>query len=136
MPLEIEPGSGKSRIERRSQMRRTILVFPAALLALAAVGTAAARPSATEATTVKVTAKDFYFKLSTKTVKPGRVTFVIRNASSALHDFMIAGRRSTTIGPGKPTRLTVTLKPGRYPYKCTVDSHAELGMKGVLRVQR
>ena len=30
--------------------------------------------------------------------------------------------------------MTVTLRKGKYPYRCTVDSHAELGMKGVLRV--
>jgi plastocyanin len=113
---------------------RNILVLSVAGLAFAGVGTAAAGPSATQATTVKVTAKDFSFVLSTKTVKHGQVTFVIHNASPAMHDFAIAGHRSKTIGPGQTTRLTVTLKPGRYPYKCTVDSHADLGMKGVLRV--
>jgi uncharacterized cupredoxin-like copper-binding protein len=30
--------------------------------------------------------------------------------------------------------MTITLKRGRYAYRCTVDSHTELGMKGVLRV--
>ena len=113
-----------------------IPVLSAAVLAVAGVGTAAARPAATETTTVRVTAKDFSFVLSTKTVKAGQVTFVIHNASPALHDFAIAGHRSKTIEPGKTTRLTVTLKPGRYPYRCTVDSHAELGMKGVFRVLR
>jgi plastocyanin len=72
--------------------------------------------------------------MSTKTVKAGPVAFVIHNASPAPHDFAIAGHRSKTIGNGKTTRLTVTLKPGSYPYMCTVDSHAQLGMKGVLRV--
>jgi uncharacterized cupredoxin-like copper-binding protein len=62
------------------------------------------------------------------------VTFAVRNKGRTKHDFSIAGHRSKTIGPGKTTRLTVTLKKGRYPYKCTVDSHAKLGMKGVLRV--
>ncbi len=113
---------------------RAILALSAVALALAA-GPAAAQASAAGATTVNVTATDFAFKLSTKTVKPGRVTFVIRNASPALHDFKIAGHSSKTVGPGKTTRLTVTLKPGRYLYTCTVDSHAELGMKGYLRVQ-
>jgi uncharacterized cupredoxin-like copper-binding protein len=106
----------------------------AALLALAVAGTATAR-SAVTATTVQVTARDFNYKLSSKTVKAGRVTFVIKNASPALHDFAIGGHTSKTIGPGKTTRLTVTLKPGRYLYECTVDSHAELGMKGFLRVR-
>ncbi len=115
---------------------RNMLVLSAAVLAIVGVGSAEARPSAAQATTVKVTAKDFSFVLSKKTVKPGRVTFVIHNASPALHDFAIAGHRSKTIGPRKTTSLTVTLKAGRYTYTCTVDSHAELGMKGVLRVQR
>lgn len=114
---------------------RNVLVLSVAMLAFTGVGTAAARPSTAQATTVKVMAKDFSFALSTKTVKPGRVTFVIFNDSPAQHDFAIAGHQSKTIGPEKSTRLTVTLKPGRYPYTCTVDSHAGLGMKGVLRVR-
>ena len=114
---------------------RALLVASAAVLALAGAGTAAARPTAMHSTTVKVTAKDFAFVLSTKTVKAGRVTFAVHNTGASTHDFVIAGHRSKMIGPGKTARLTVTLKPGRYLYKCTVDSHAELGMKGFLRVQ-
>jgi uncharacterized cupredoxin-like copper-binding protein len=119
-------------------MMRSVLVVSAAVLALA--GGAVARPSSAHAgtrggTTVKVMAKDFSFALSTKTVKAGRVTFVIHNASPAMHDFVIAGHRSKTIGPGKTTTLIVSLKPGRYLYKCSVDSHADLGMKGFLRVR-
>ena len=114
---------------------RSLAAVAALVLALTVVGAAGARSSVTHVTTVKVTAKDFSFALSTKTVKHGRVTFVVRNAGATSHDFAIAGHHSKTIGPGKTTSLTVTLaKPGRYPYHCTVDSHAELGMKGVLRV--
>ena len=83
---------------------------------------------------MKVTAKDFSFALSTRVVNAGRITFVIRNMGASQHDFAIAGHRSKTIRHGKTTRLTVTLKPGRYLYRCTVDSHAMLGMKGYLRV--
>jgi uncharacterized cupredoxin-like copper-binding protein len=114
---------------------RSLSAAAALVLALTVVGAAAARSSVTDVTKVKVTAKDFSFVLSQKTVKHGRVTFTIRNAGQAPHDFAIAGRHSKTIGPGKTTTLTVTFaKRGRYPYRCTVDSHAELGMKGVLRV--
>jgi uncharacterized cupredoxin-like copper-binding protein len=113
----------------------SIALLPAAaMLALAAAGPAAARTSSVRSTTVKVEAKDFSFVLSPKVVHRGRVTFVIRNAGRTPHDFAIAGHTSKVIGPGKTTRLTVTLKRGRYPYRCTVDSHARLGMKGVLRV--
>jgi plastocyanin len=114
-------------------MMRSILVLSVTALALA--GAASAAPSASKTTTVDVTAKDFSFVLSTKTVKPGRVTFVIHNTGAADHDFVIAGHSSKTIGRGMTTRLEVTLKPGRYPYKCSVDSHAELGMKGTLAVR-
>lgn len=113
-------------------MLRSIAV--AAVLAVTTAGVAAAEPSSAHATTVKVKAMDFSFKLSTKVVKAGRVTFMIRNDGQTEHDFAIAGHRSKLIGPGKTTTLTVTLKRGRYPYKCTFDSHARLGMKGVLRV--
>lgn len=114
---------------------RSLSAAAVLVLALTVVGAAAARSSATHAATIKVTAKDFSFALSQKTVKHGRVTFVIRNAGHAAHDFAIAGHHSKTINPGATTKLTITLaKPGRYPYRCTVDSHAELGMKGVLHV--
>jgi plastocyanin len=86
-------------------------------------------------TTVRVTAKDFAFVLSRKTVPHGRVRFVIRNVSASPHNFAIAGHVSKTIGRGKSTTLTVMLKRGRYPYKCKVDSHAKLGMKGMLRAK-
>ncbi len=112
---------------------RSTAVLIAALLTLGAAGTASAGPAAARATTVRVTAKDFKFVLSRKTVPHGRVTFVMRNAGHTVHDFKIAGRTSKIIGPGKSTTLTVTLKRGRYSYTCTVDSHVELGMKGVLR---
>ena len=105
----------------------------AALLAVVGAGAASARPSST-VHTVKVTAKEYRFVLSTSKVPAGRVKFVIKDTGSSQHDFAIAGHTSKTIQPGQSTTLTVTLKKGKYPYRCTVDSHAELGMKGVLRV--
>jgi plastocyanin len=120
---------------RRTRMKiGRIAVLSGLVVALAGASTAAARPSVARATTVKVTAKDYSFTLSTKTVKHGRLTFVIGNSGKTAHNFEIAGHVAATIAPGKTTRLSVTLKPGRYPYMCTVDSHAKLGMKGVLRV--
>jgi uncharacterized cupredoxin-like copper-binding protein len=114
---------------------RSLSAAAVLVLALTVAGAATARSTTTHVTTIKVTAKDFSFVLSPKTVKHGRVTFAIRNAGHTAHDFAIAGHHSKTIGPGKATKLTVTLaKRGSYPYRCTVDSHAELGMKGVLHV--
>jgi len=112
---------------------RFVPLVCAALLAVVGAGAASAQSSST-LHTVKVTAKDYKFVLSTNRVPAGRVKFVIKDTGSAEHDFAIAGHTSKTIQPGQSTTLTVTLKTGKYPYRCTVDSHTELGMKGVLRV--
>jgi uncharacterized cupredoxin-like copper-binding protein len=112
---------------------RFVPLVCAALLAVVGAGAASAQSSST-LHTVKVTAKDYKFVLSTNRVPAGRVKFVIKDTGSAEHDFAIAGHTSKTIQPGQSTTLSVTLKKGKYPYRCTVDSHTELGMKGVLRV--
>jgi len=112
-------------------VRRVALPTALVFFALAAAGVA---PAAVRSTTVKVTAKDYSFKLSTKTVKHGKVTFMIKNEGHTTHDFSIAGHTSKQVGPGKSTTLTVMLTKGNHPYSCTVDSHKELGMKGVLKV--
>jgi uncharacterized cupredoxin-like copper-binding protein len=113
---------------------RAIAVLAAAVLALAGAGSTWARPSAVRTTTVRVTAKDFSFVLSRKTVPHGKVMFLLKNTGHASHDFVIAGHHSKVIAPGKTTQLTVMLKRGSYPYRCSVDSHAKLGMKGILKV--
>jgi uncharacterized cupredoxin-like copper-binding protein len=112
---------------------RSLALAPATVLALGALAAGGAT-AATRTTTVKVTAKDFSFALSRKSVPHGRVTFTIKNAGRAEHDFAIAGHSSKTIAAGKSTSLTVMLKPDRYPYRCSVDGHADLGMRGVLKV--
>jgi uncharacterized cupredoxin-like copper-binding protein len=103
-------------------------------LTFAGAGAAAYYPSTAKTTMVTVRASDFKFALSKTTVPHGRITFVIKNTGHTPHDFAIAGHTSSRVQPGKTARLTVTLKKGPYPYRCTVDSHAKLGMKGVLHV--
>ena len=110
-------------------------MIAAATLVLAGSSLARSDSTAVATTVVKVKAKDFLFVLSKKSVLHGKVKFVITNPSPAVHDFAIAGKKSKLVQPGKSTTLTVVFKKkGKYPYKCTVDSHAKLGMKGVLKV--
>jgi len=114
---------------------RSAVVLAAFALAVAGVGTAKAATTTGKAQTeVRVTAKDFSFVLSRKSVPHGRVEFVIKNSGRTAHNFEIAGHTSKTIQPGKSTTMSVQLKAGSYPYKCAVDSHAKLGMEGTLRV--
>jgi plastocyanin len=83
---------------------------------------------------VKVTATEFKFALSPTSAKAGSVTFTLVNKGHIAHDFSIAGKKTPVIGPGKTAKLTVTLKAGKYPYKCTVPGHAAAGMKGTFTV--
>jgi uncharacterized cupredoxin-like copper-binding protein len=94
---------------------------------------AGARSSAAQVTTVKVTAKEFKFILSRKTAPHGKVVFKLVNKGSVKHDFKIAGKKTPKLGHNKTATLRVTLKKGRHPFICTVDSHAKFGMKGVFR---
>jgi plastocyanin len=86
-------------------------------------------------TTIKVTAKDFKFILSKKTAKRGIVVFKVTNTAAIQHNFSIKGRTTKKLSHGQTATLRVTfLRKGTYPYKCTVDHHAALGMKGVFTI--
>ena len=115
-------------------MNRITLALGVALAALAAAAPVAAGTSAAAATTVAVTMKEVKFTLSKTKVPHGKVTFKLTNKGKIPHDFSIAGKKSKSIAKGKTGTLIVTLKKGKLPYKCTIDSHAKLGMKGVLTV--
>jgi uncharacterized cupredoxin-like copper-binding protein len=113
---------------------RLTLVSIAAVVGLTFASVALSQSHATAATTVTVTAKEFKFTLSTKTVKHGVVTFKVKNAGKLPHDFKISGKKTAMIGPGKTATLKVTLSKGSKPYLCTVPGHAAAGMKGSLKV--
>jgi plastocyanin len=116
-------------------MSRTRLVLVAALAIVAALvytEVSAARPAAAS---VGVTAKEFKFVLTRRSVPKGAVTFTVMNSGKIAHDFKIAGKKTPMLQPGKKAILKVTFaKAGSYPYLCTVPGHAKLGMKGVLKV--
>ena len=121
--------------------RKLYRVVPAvgaalALSAVAAPSLVQAQVKAhTAATTVTVAASEFKFKLSTKSAKPGTVTFKVTNKGSVQHDFKINGKKTPLLSPGKSATLSVSFKKaGSYPYMCTVPGHAAAGMKGTLKV--
>jgi len=126
-----------------------ILVLAAAAVVLVAAATAQARPSRA-AGAVAVTAgkpSEFGFKLSTKTVAHGAVTFTVTNAGAIPHTFRLcskptktaanacSGKGTALLSPGQKATLKVTIAaPGTYEYLCTVAGHAAGGMKGLLKV--
>jgi len=125
----------------RIMIRTTIVsVFVASAVALGIPAQAPASADATRSaalvTKVKVTAKNYKFVLSTKTAKRGVVVFKVTNIGSVQHNFRIKGRTTRKLSHGQSATLRVTfLRKGHYPYKCTVDSHASLGMKGVFTIK-
>jgi mono/diheme cytochrome c family protein len=61
------------------------------------------------------------------------------NESSVQHDIAIQGNGVNAKGAvganGHVSEFKVTLKPGKYPFLCTVPGHAAAGMKGTLTVK-
>ena len=90
--------------------------------------------ASTTATPVKinVTASEFKFVLSKKTVPAGTtVVFTVTNKGKIPHDFKINGKKTPTLKPGKKATLTVKFpKKGAIAYLCTLPGHAQGGMKG------
>jgi uncharacterized cupredoxin-like copper-binding protein len=103
------------------------------------------------ATLVNVTAgkpSELHFTLSKPAkLSAGTVTFRVKNAGKAVHDFKLcaapltgssaanrcAGRATRMLKPGQTTTLTIALvKSGTYEYLCSVPGHAAAGMKGLL----
>jgi len=125
----------------RIMIRATIVsVFAASVVTLGipaqAPASAHASHRAALVTKIKVTAKNFKFVLSKKTAKRGIVVFKVTNVGSVQHNFSIKGRKTRKLSHGQSATLRVTfLRKGRYPYKCTVDHHASLGMKGVFTIK-
>jgi plastocyanin len=119
---------------------RRFMVALAVVAAVVGAGASSviASRSQTQTATVKVKAGvggALKFGLSTKTAKAGTVKFVVTNVSSLPHDFAIAGKKTPLLtSKGKSATLTVKLKKGKYPYKCTVAGHAAAGMKGTFTV--
>lgn len=71
----------------------------------------------------------------------GKVKVVMKNpAGSGIdHGIEVEGhgveKRGKVVAPGKSSRLTLTLKAGKYDYYCPVAGHKDAGMKGKLTVR-
>jgi len=86
--------------------------------------------------TIAVTAKEWSFKLSKRTVPVGTtVVFKVTNKGKIGHNFVIAGKKTPILNPGKSASITVKFaKKGKIAYSCSVPGHARLGMKGTFGV--
>ncbi len=106
----------------------------AGAVAVAALGGAVGQAATT--TKVTVDMREFSFAVKPRTVAKGVVVFTVSNKGAIGHDFRIVGKKTPLVLAGGKRTLRVTFaKAGRFPYLCTLPSHAAAGMRGVLVVK-
>jgi plastocyanin len=82
-------------------------------------------------------ASQLKFNTNKLTAKAGKVTLTMTNPSPLQHDIAIKGGvnvKGDVVGQGGKSVVTTNLKPGKYTFYCTVDSHESAGMNGELDV--
>jgi plastocyanin len=122
----------------RRRIRAGVAVLTAGAVAATGALTAGV---ASGARTVHIDAKSQGFKFNRKTVRlrHGRVTFAMKNPSQFPHAIAVEGRgidrEGKTVRRGGTSRVTVTLRRGRYTFYCPVGNHRAQGMRGRLIVR-
>ncbi len=94
----------------------------------------AARPAVQR---VEVWMREFKFEPAQLEVQAGRVELVLRNEGVIPHDFAVPALKAKTeyIAAKKEQVLVLDLKPGTYPFECTIGGHKQAGMHGTLVVR-
>lgn len=114
-------------------------VAGAVLLLLRASGGEGARPEAAQPAVqrVEVRMREFKFEPARLEVQAGRVELVLRNDGVIPHDFAIPalGVKTEYIAVKKEKVVVLEVKPGTYPFECTVGGHKQAGMHGTLVVR-
>lgn len=90
-------------------------------------------------TVLKISADPQQLKYNTNqlSAKAGKVTIVMKNPSPLQHDIAIKGGvnvKGPVVSQGGQSVVTINLKPGKYTFYCTVDSHESAGMNGELDI--
>ena len=129
----------------RTHMKIGLLLAGVALLAVgcqrAAQQPAAPAAGPADEHVVDVVAKEFVFEPKDIRVRPGMVTFRVKNEGTVEHEFMIEGvtahgeHTSETFAPGVTHEVEVELTPGTYPVSCNVAGHREAGMVASITVE-
>lgn len=133
-------------------MRPASVVFAVVAFAasLTACGGSSARSTApasrtaepaTQGTTLEVSADPsnrLAFDKRLLSTTAGKVTLIMDNPSQLAHNIALEGKgirvEGATVGQYQASKLTATLKRGRYRYFCSMPGHRRAGMEGTLIV--
>src|SRR5436190_925101 len=79
-------------------------------------------------TVLKISADPSQLKFNTTqlSAKAGKITIEMKNPSGLEHNVSLKGganENGNTVGQGGTSTVTATLKPGKYTFFCSVDSH-------------
>jgi plastocyanin len=136
-------------------MKRLLILSTALVLAVAGCGGSSSSSTSTSSsgggstaasgggggggTQLKISADPSQLKFNTNqlSAKAGKVTITMENPSPLQHNVSIKGgvnASGNTVGQGGKSVVTVTLKPGKYTFYCSIDGHEAAGMNGELDV--
>jgi plastocyanin len=125
---------------RRKAVAGVTLAALALVAALAIVATGSARSG--QRLSLRASGSGaLKFNKKKLTARPGKATIVMVNPKSSgiPHGIEVEGKgiekRGKNVGPGHTSRVTLTLKKGKYTFYCPVDGHRSAGMKGTLVVK-
>jgi plastocyanin len=127
--------------------RSALTLALCSLVALGCGGDDAAKEEPERAVTVPANARvavvgrEYSFDPSRVVVRgAGPLTLILRNRGSLAHNLKVVRNREQIGGTpsfpaGQARSARVNLEHGNYQIVCTVGDHAELGMRGTLRVR-
>jgi plastocyanin len=80
------------------------------------------------------------FDKNTLAAPAGAVRITMKNPAPVPHNISIEGpgglsKQGPTVQKGGASQVEATLKPGTYPYYCSVPGHRQAGMQGTLTVK-
>src|SRR5881409_98091 len=129
-------------------MKRLLIFSATVLVAVAGCGSSSSSSSSTGSpaassggggggTQLQISADPQQLKFNTSqlSAKAGKVTITMTNPSPLQHDVSIKGgvdAKGNVVGQGGKSVVSVTLKPGKYTFYCSVDGHEAAGMTGEL----
>jgi uncharacterized cupredoxin-like copper-binding protein len=128
-------------LESRRKALAAGLIVAVALVTVLAVATTGSAKGGQRLSLRASASGALKFNKKKLTAHAGKATIVMTNptGSGLTHGIEVEGKggekRGRNVGPGHTSRVTVTLKKGKYTFYCPVDGHKQAGMKGTIVVR-